>query len=356
MSNTIDITRPSYLGIPQCVNESISINNDLAQCVGTDARWLSALRRSMTGEVAGECYRTDTALPQVVNMIKHGQLLHAKLTAEEVSADRVGRAVTQYRYRLQAASWRALFPTLDFLMCPILQGITDADLDNGKCVENIAGTHPVTLTTSSRYLYPDKRLVHIDDDGYMVMRADGVDKYERLWSNYPYNMWGAVTYPSHGHYCVAMVYEQDPHKLWTNTYNSSGVELQQNNQNWSASGMYHYKSGSRANSQYYAVNATSPTGAVRTAGTCVLIYNINIDADRLPETYVYIRNVTTGVTHYDLTRTGTTELTPPGSINIYWRCVSNNHGRVKWFGVLRGTQDEHTITMLKTYLLAMAQA
>ena len=101
MSNTIDITRPSYLGIPNCINETVSLTNDLAQCVGTDARWLSAVRRSMTGEVAGECYKTDTALPDVVNMIKHGQLMQARLTAEEVTADRVGRAVTQYRYRLQ---------------------------------------------------------------------------------------------------------------------------------------------------------------------------------------------------------------------------------------------------------------
>lgn len=101
MSNTIDITRPSYIGIPHCINETVSITNDLAQCVGTDARWLSAVRRSMTGEVAGECYKTDTALPETVNMIKHGQLMQARLTAEEVTADRVGRAVTQYRYRLQ---------------------------------------------------------------------------------------------------------------------------------------------------------------------------------------------------------------------------------------------------------------
>lgn len=100
MGNTIDIIRPSYLGIPQCINETVSISNDLAQCVGTDARWPSAVRRSMTVEVAGECYKTDTALPDVVNMIKHGQLMQAKLTAEEVTADRLGRAVTQYRYRL----------------------------------------------------------------------------------------------------------------------------------------------------------------------------------------------------------------------------------------------------------------
>lgn len=354
MSNTIDITRPSYIGIPNCINETVSITNDLAQCVCTDARWPSAVRRSITGEVAGECYKTDTALPATVNMIRHGQLIQARLTAEEVTADRVGRAVTQYRYRLQAASWRTLFPTLDFLLCPILQGITDADLDNGRSVENIAGTHPVTLTTSSRYLYPDKRLVHIDEDGYMVMRADGVEKYERLWSNWPYNMWGATGYPSHGHYCVAMVYENEPHRLWNNTYNSSGVELQQNAQNWSTTGMYHYKSGSRTQSQHYAVNATAPTGTMTTAGTCVLIYNINIDAGRLPETYIYIRNVTTGVTHYDLTRTGTTEVTPPETINVYWRSYANDYGRVKWFGIMRGTQDENTISILKFYLEGMA--
>lgn len=354
MSNTIDITRPSYLGIPQCINETVSISNDLAQCVGTDARWPSAVRRSMTGEVAGECYKTDTALPETVNMIKHGQLMQARLMAEEVTADRVGRAVTQYRYRLQAASWRTLFPTLDFLLCPILQGITDADLEAGKQLENIAGTIPVTLTNSNYYLHPSKRLVHIDEDGCMVMRADGVEKYERLWSRYPYNMFGAVAYPSNGHYCVSMVYENEPHRLFNYTFDSSGVELQQNAQDWSTTGMYHYKNGGRANSQHYAVNATAPTGAMRTAGTCVLIYNINIDAGRLPETYVYIRNVTTGVTHYDLTRTGTAELTPPATINVYWRSYANGYGRVKWFGIMRGTQDETTISMLKFYLEGMA--
>lgn len=115
MSNTIDISRPSYLGIPQCINETVSITNDLAQCVGTDARWLSAVRRSMTGEVAGECYKTDAPLPETVNMIKHGQLMQARLTAEEVTADRVGRAVTQYRYRLMQGV--PYLPQKDKLVC-----------------------------------------------------------------------------------------------------------------------------------------------------------------------------------------------------------------------------------------------
>ena len=115
MSNTIDITRPSYLGIPNCINETVSITNDLAQCVGTDARWLSAVRRSMTGEVAGECYKTDAALPETVNMIRYGQLIQARLTAEEVTADRVGRAVTQYRYRLQEGV--PYLPQKDKLVC-----------------------------------------------------------------------------------------------------------------------------------------------------------------------------------------------------------------------------------------------
>lgn len=353
MSNTIDITRPSYIGIPDCIKETVSITNDLAQSVGTDARWPSAVRRSMTGEIVGECYKTDTALPETYTWLRSGHIYVATLVATTNTADR--RGTVRYRYKVQEEShWRKIFPDLDFLMCPILQGITDEDLDNGKSVENIAGTHPVTLTTSSRYLYPDKRLVHIDEDGFMVMRADGVDKYDKLWSNWPYNMWGAVSYPSHGHYCVAMVYENEPHRLWGNAYNSSGVELQQNNQNWNATGMYHYKSGGRVDRQYYAVNAISPTGAVRSAGTCVLIYNINIDAGILPETYVYIRNVTTGVTHYDLLRTGTTELTPPETINVYWRSYANDYGRVKWFGVLQGTQRKDTIDALKFYLESLA--
>ena len=60
MSNTIDITRPSYLGIPSCINETVSISNDLAQCVGTDARWPSAVRRYMTCKVTGEAYLTES--------------------------------------------------------------------------------------------------------------------------------------------------------------------------------------------------------------------------------------------------------------------------------------------------------
>lgn len=141
MSNTIDITRPSYLGIPQCINETVSINNDIVQCVGTDARWPSAVRRSMTGEVAGECYKTDTALPDVVNMIKHGQLMQAKLTAEEVTADRLGRAVTQYRYRLQAVELE--LPRRDALFALFVPKWQTSE--ERTSVKDFAGTHDLSI-------------------------------------------------------------------------------------------------------------------------------------------------------------------------------------------------------------------
>jgi hypothetical protein len=348
-------TYKSFVGVEQCISERVNLGADLIRTTGTDARFGGGVVRSVEGTIEGEAYYTGDTLPRYYSFLSGEKIYTAELVKADVRADYEGRAVVAYGYKVaENTNWRKLFPNLDFLMCPILQGITDADLDNGKSIENIAGTHPVTLTTSSYYLYPDKRLIHIDEDGYMVMRADGVEKYERLWSTYPYNMWGAVAYPSNGHYCVAMVYENEPHRLWDYTFNSSGVELQQNAHGWNATEMYHYKNGGRVARAYYAVNATKPTGAVTTAGTCVLIYNINIDAGRLPETYVYIRNVTTGVTHYDLTRTGTKELNPPETINVYWRSYANGYGRVKWFGIMRGTQDENTISMLKYYLEGIA--
>ena len=347
---------PSVLGVPDCIEERVNFGASLAQVVGSSARWSSYESRYQSGVVTGSAFLTRP-LPRYVSRVRNDRIYTATLVQATPSAPLAGRATISYRYIIsENRNWRTLFPNLDFLMCPILQGIRDADLDQGREIENIAGDFPVTLTSSSRYLYPEKRLVHIDEDGFMVMRADGVEKYERLWSNWPYNMWGAVAYPANGHYCVAMVYENEPHRLFENTYNSSGVELQQNNQSWSATGMYHYKSGSRVNNQHYAVNATAPTGAVRTEGTCVLIYNINIDAGRLPETYVYIRNITTGVTHYDLTRTGTAEVTPPATINVYWRSYANGYGKVKWFGIMRGTQDNRTIEVLKHYLISFASS
>lgn len=141
MSNTIDTTRPSYLGIPQCINETVSISNDLAQCVGTDARWPSAVRRSMTGEVAGECYKTDTALPETVNMIKHGQLMQAKLTAEEVTADKVGRAVVQYRYRLQMIT--PILPRRDALFALYVPRWQTTE--ERISVKDYAGTHDLSI-------------------------------------------------------------------------------------------------------------------------------------------------------------------------------------------------------------------
>lgn len=347
---------PSVLGVPDCIEERVNFDASLAQVVGSSARWSSYESRYQSGVVTGSAFLTRP-LPRYVSRVRNDRIYTATLVQATPSAPLAGRATISYRYLIsENRDWRTLFPNLDFLMCPTLQGIRDADLDQGREIENIAGTFPVTLTSSSRYLYPGRRLVHVDESGNMVMKVDGVEKYERLWSTYPYNMIGAVAYPSNGHYCVSMIYENDPHIVGSATFPSSGVELQQNNQNWSATGMYHYKSGSRANSAYYAVNATSQTGAVRTAGTCVLIYNINIDSDRLPETYVYIRNITTGVTHYDLTRTGSSLVTPPDVINIYWRCVFNDHGRVKWLGVMRGTQDEATIEVLKHFLTSFASS
>lgn len=353
MSNTIDITRPSYLGIPHCINETVSITNDLAQCVGTDARWLSAVRRSMTGEVAGECYKTDTALPETVNMIKHGQLMQAKLTAEEVSADRVGRAVTQYRYRLQAASWRMLFPNLDFLLCPILQGITDADLDNGKNIENIAGTHPVTLTTSSRYLYPDKRLVHIDNNGWITYNVEGVEKYGRIWRGYPYNMLGCQDYPSNGHYCVSVIYEDDIHTIYNGT-NASGVEIA-DNRSGNAYKNYTFKR-TETNVRQIGVNAIGTQWNVgnNQSGICVMIFNADIDSGAPAKTYVYQRNLTIGRTFIDTVRTDAAIGTVPTTRSTFFRCISNNQGRVKWFGIMRGTQDTRTIEVLKHYLCSFA--
>ena len=154
MSNTIDTTRPSYLGIPDCINETVSISNDLVQCVGTDARWQSAVRRSMTGEVAGECYKTDTALPKTVNMIKHGQLMQAMLTAEEVTADRVGRAVTQYRYRLQQGV--PYLPQRDKLVCLYVPRWQE-DRTRDASMQD--------LSAHGRHLYLHEGHVDYNDDG-----------------------------------------------------------------------------------------------------------------------------------------------------------------------------------------------
>lgn len=349
-------TYTSFVGVEQCIRERVNLGADLIRTTGTDARIGGGVVRSVAGTIEGEAYTGDT-LPRYYSFLSGGKIYTAELVTADVRADSEGRAVVAYGYNVgENTNWRKLFPNLDFLMCPILQGITDADLDNGRNVENIAGTHPVTLTTSSRYLYPDKRLTHIDEDGYMVMRADGVDKYDRLWNTYPYNMWGAVGYPSNGHYCVAMIYEQEPHRLWTNTYNSSGVELQQNAQNWNATGMYHYKSGGRT-TNYYGVNTDAPRGSIPTYGTYIVIYNIDISPNAQAKTYVYIKNVTTSVVYVDTTRIKAGDpITPPETINVYWRSYANDYGRVKWFGVLRGTQSKNTIEVLKHYLEGFANS
>lgn len=347
---------PSVLGVPDCIEERVNFDASLAQVVGSSARWSSFESRYQSGVVTGSAFLTRP-LPRYVSRVRNDRIYTATLVQATPSAPLAGRATISYRYLIsENRDWRTLFPNLDFLMCPILQGIRDADLDQGREIENIAGTFPVTLTSSSRYLYPGRRLVHVDESGNMVMKVEGVERYERLWSTYPYNMWGAVGYPSNGHYCVTMVYEQDPHRLWENTYNSSGVELQQNNQNRNATGMYHFKNGGRT-SNYYGVNTDTPRGSIPTLGIYILIYNIDISPDEQAKTYVYIKNVTTGVVYVDTTRIKAGDpITPPATINVYWRSYANGYGRVKWFGVMRGTQDDATIEVLKHYLTSFASS
>ena len=343
----------SLLNIPNCISETATFEAETVE-VYPDHLFKRYKGRNQQIELSGNCLLAKgEELPKYISKVVNNRIYTGTLTETGIQSNVNEFSTANYKYLISHNNnWRTIFPDLNFLICPKLQRITNTDLDNGKQLTNIAGDFPVTLTNSNRYLYPDKRLLYISEDGWFNYNVSGVEKYSPLWSTYPYNMFGAVAYPSKGHYCVALIYEHENYNYSSSTaYN--GIELQQNAQNWNASGMYHFKGGT---SRRLGYNQTYSQIGNNVNGTCIIIFNIDIDPDKYPVTYIYNKNLTTNRVFVDRTYTREIYITPPQTINIYIRSVLNNFGRVKWFGIFPKTLNETETTVLIQYLTDFAAA
>lgn len=144
MSNTPIISYPSQLGIPQCISEQVIYNATTVPVAG-GGKWQRIKGTAVTGELTGQCYKTEQELPSTVNYIKHGQPLQAMLVSVTDVAEVAGRAVVQYRYLIQQDV--PYLPQIDKLVCLYVPRWQE---EHGNVLYDLSGNNRhMTLTNAS---------------------------------------------------------------------------------------------------------------------------------------------------------------------------------------------------------------
>lgn len=308
-----------------------------------DHKWEDVRVQSTQATMTTESYKQ---LDHHSNMVYADKMWSIDKISEDITAEN-GRPVKySIQYKMDATtSAKKLFPYLDFLLCPKMQGITDQDLANGVQLKNLAGdAYDVYNNSSSRYLYPNKRYVRIDDRGWLTYKVDDVAYGDPLWSSYPYSMLGCGAHygDEQGNYTVGFIWRRQ-HWVYNETDMWNGVELQQNYQNWNATGMQHYidatgaanpmrqRLGMCMNSpfNYYPTDMFSDQPA-----DYLLAITYNCEEGMIyPRCAWRIVNLSNGVdsgVHYNCRGQNQRPVNP---VNVYWRCPANNTGSVFMLGL-----------------------
>ena len=343
----------------------IEVNNTLQE-VASERNWSKYSVKSTSVSIDTEDNKAE--LPAHTTYLYNGETLSVDRISSNTVATKGDTVKINSTYTVEHSNdFKRLFPNLDFMLCPKLQGITDQDLESGKWFKNLAGeAYPVTLTNSSKYIYPNERLVKLDARQWITYNVAGVEEGEPLWTTYPYNMLGCVSHrgDSQGNYTVAFIWrrksyirigEEQTYNIW------NGVELQQNNQNWNASGMQHFIDATRTNNDQFPDRVTLgmcmnslfnyyPTDMFNDLEKdylLVLSYNC-VEGSIYPKCQWTIVNLTDniqGEIHYNCR--GQNQR-PTNPVNIYFRCPYNNTGSVCLLAAMdRGLNNEEFKTFVE---------
>lgn len=344
----------------------LNVNNNLIEVAPRDsAKSTNYAVKSKDTTITTEDYDVEQTCYRYKD-----ELFTIKQTNKNIVATKNEMAKTTENYTVETSEdYKTLFPDLDFMLCPKIEGITDNDLENGKWFNNLASDkYNVVLTNSSKLIYKDKRLVHLDDRKWITYKVDDVEDDAPLWSTFPYSMLGCQSYQcgEQNNYTLAFIWRR---KSWVivreeQTYNIwNGIELQQNNQNWNASGMQHFIDATRTNNDQFPDRITLgfcmnsifnyyPTDMFNDIEQDYLLclsYNCTKDSiyPRAQWQIINLSSEIDGEIHYNCRAQNKRPVSP---VNIYFRSVVNNSGSVGLLAAMpRGLNNEEFQTFVECF-------
>ena len=344
----------------------LNVNNNLIEVAPTDkAKSTNYAVKSKDTTITTEDYDVEQTCYRYKD-----ELFSIKQTSKNIVATKNEMSKTTETYTVETSEdYKTLFPDIDFLLCPKIEGITDNDLENGKWFTNLASDkYNVVLTNSSKLIYKDKRLVHLDNRKWITYKVDDVEDDAPLWSTFPYSMLGCTSYQcgEQNNYTIAFIWRR---KSWVRvgeeqTYNIwNGVELQQNNQNWNATGMQHFIDATRINNDQFPDRVTlgfcmnslfnyypaDMFNDIEQDYLLCLSYNCTKDSiyPRCQWQIINLSSEKDGEIHYNCRGQNTRPVSP---VNIYFRSVVNNSGSVGLLAAMpRGLNNEEFQTFVECF-------
>ena len=242
--------------IPEIISENISYNSEIIEVAPQDkGKMCSYAVKNQTLTYGGESLSTEE-LPKNISLRIFDEYFKGNNISTTFDSTLNDIVKQQFQYVLSkfrlSQNPQALFPHLDFLICPAMQGIVDSDLDtksnvhytntrsciNGyDVIKNLITDSDKQFTyyyqsTYARYLHAGKRMLHLDDYQNITYDIDDLTIDDAIWSNWPYCGFGCKSYSPGWSYCVSVLVYRTAYHDVENNYWLSGFELQQNMQGW----------------------------------------------------------------------------------------------------------------------------